>query len=129
MLGSRIIMLEQIGRKSGLTRYNCVEVVDRQEGDAIVIVSGYGERSQWYRNLVAHPAIHVWVGRRRRPVTADLVASSAGADIMVDYARRYPKLAPKLMNLCGAHVDGTESDYREVAERRLRFVRLVPREE
>jgi hypothetical protein len=31
------------------------------------------------------------------------------------------------MEVCGAHIDGTESDYREVAEKRLRFVRLVPR--
>ena len=59
----------------------------------------------------------------------DLVARAAGADIMAHYAQRYPKLAPKLMKLCGAHVDGTESDYREVAEKRLRFVRLVPRED
>jgi hypothetical protein len=33
-------------------------------------------------------------------------------------------MAPKLMKLCGAHVDGTEADYREVAVKRLRFVRL-----
>jgi hypothetical protein len=47
-----------------------------------------------------------------------------GADVMMDYARRYPKIAPKLMKLCGAHTDGTDADYREVAEKRLRFVRL-----
>ena len=33
-------------------------------------------------------------------------------------------MAPKLMKLCGAHIDGTEADYREVAVKRLRFVRL-----
>jgi deazaflavin-dependent oxidoreductase (nitroreductase family) len=126
VFGSRIVMLEHIGRKSGLTRYSCVEIVDREDGDALIVVSGFGERSQWYRNLVAHPAIHVWVGRKRRAVTADLVGPAEGADIMVDYARRYPKLAPKLMKLCGARVDGTEADYREVAQKRLRFIRLVP---
>jgi hypothetical protein len=31
------------------------------------------------------------------------------------------------MELCGAHIDGTEADYREVAEKRLRFIRLEPR--
>lgn len=126
LLGPRIIMLEHTGRKSGLTRYTCVEVVEREDGDVLVIVSGYGERSQWYRNIVAHPRVHVWVGRRRRAVTAELASPSAGADIMAEYAKHYPKLAPKLMRLCGAHVDGTEADYREVADRRLRFVRLVP---
>jgi deazaflavin-dependent oxidoreductase (nitroreductase family) len=126
LFGSRIAMLEHVGRKSGRIRYTCVEVVDR-DGDVLVIVSGFGEGSQWYRNLVAHPAIHVRVGRQRRAVSAELVSPAAGADIMADYAQRYPKLAPKLMEVCGAHIDGTESDYREVAEKRLRFVRLVPR--
>jgi len=32
------------------------------------------------------------------------------------------------LKLCGAHMDGTEADYREVAVKRLRFVRLEPRE-
>ena len=126
LFGSRIIMLEHIGRKSGLTRYSCVEVVDRDEGDVLVIVSGYGERSQWYRNLLADPAIHIRVGRQRRTVIADMLSPTAGGDAMVDYARRHPKIAPRLMKLCAAHMDGTEADYREVAEKRLRFVRLIP---
>ena len=45
----------------------------------------------------------------------------------MSYVRRYPKIAPNLMKLCGAHIDGSEADYREVAEKRLRFVRLQPR--
>jgi deazaflavin-dependent oxidoreductase (nitroreductase family) len=126
LFGSRIIMLEHIGRKSGSTRYSCVEVVDRDEGNVLIIVSGYGEHSQWYRNLLADPAIHIRVGRQRRAVIAEMLSPTAGADVLVDYARRYPKIAPKLMDLCGAHIDGTESDYREVAEKRLRFVRLIP---
>jgi hypothetical protein len=56
-----------------------------------------------------------------------LLSPEEGADVMADYARRYPKIAPKLMKLCGAHIDGTEADYREVAAKRLRFVRLEPR--
>ncbi|MCZ6806509.1 MAG: nitroreductase family deazaflavin-dependent oxidoreductase [Deltaproteobacteria bacterium] len=126
LFGSRIIMLEHTGRKSGLARYSCVEVVDRDEGDVLFIVSGYGENSQWYRNLLAHPRVHIRVGRRRRAVVADMLSPTAGGDVMIDYARRYPKIAPKLMKLCAAHMDGTEADYREVAEKRLRFVRLIP---
>jgi len=67
LFGSRIIMLEHVGRTSGLTRYSCVEVVDQvEDGSAITIVSGYGERSQWYRNLRARPDIQIRTNRGRR---------------------------------------------------------------
>ena len=125
LFGSRIIMLEHIGRTSGLTRYSCVEVVDRvAEGSAITIVSGYGEHAQWYRNLRAQPDIQIRTNRGRRAVHAELLSPADGADVMARYARRNPKMAPQLMKLCGAHIDGKEADYREVAVERLRFVRL-----
>ena len=128
LFGGRIILLEHFGRTSGLTRYTCVEVVDRGADDgSLTIVSGYGAHSQWYRNLLAHPDIEIRVGRSRRAVHAALLSPDEGADVMVDYARRYPKMAPNLMKLCGARIDGTEADYREVAHKRLRFVRLLPR--
>jgi deazaflavin-dependent oxidoreductase (nitroreductase family) len=128
LFGGRIILLEHLGRKSGLTRYSCVEVVDRDpSGETLTIVSGYGVQAQWYRNLQAHPDIDVRAAWGRRPVRAKLLSPSEGADSMVDYGRRHPKMAPNLMKLCGAHIDGTEADYREVAMRRLRFVRLEPR--
>lgn len=128
LFGSRIILLEHLGRKSGRTRYSCVEVVDRDtHSGALTIVSGYGERSQWYRNLRAHPEIEIRTNRGRLAVRARLMSPAEGADVMADYARRYPKLAPQLMKLCGAHIDGSEADYREVAVERLRFVQLVAR--
>lgn len=125
LLGPRIVMIEHRGRRSGQVRSTCVEVVERESPDRIVIVSGYGEASQWYRNLAADPSVHCWMGARRRRASAELLDPEDGADFMVRYAHRNPKLAPRLMQLCGAHVDGGDDDYREVARRRLRFVRIV----
>jgi deazaflavin-dependent oxidoreductase (nitroreductase family) len=129
LFAGRIILLEHVGRKSGLTRYSCVEVVDRDPSDdRLTIVSGYGEHAQWYRNLRVHPDIDILAGWGRHAVHAELLSPEEGADVMVDYGRRYPKMAPKLMKLCGAHIDGTEADYREVAVKRLRFVQLDRRD-
>lgn len=126
LFGGRVILLEHVGRKSGLTRYSCVEVVDRNaSGSALTIVSGYGEQSQWYRNLRAQPNIVIRTARGRRAIRARFLSKAEGADLMADYARRYPRMAPKLMKLCGARIDGTEADYREVAEKRLRFIQLA----
>jgi len=64
-------MLEHRGRSCGLRRYAVLEVVDRPAPDIYVIVSGFGEASQWYRNLLADPHVRISVGWRRN---ADAVA-------------------------------------------------------
>ena len=55
LFGRRMLLLEHLGRKSGARRYAVLEVVDHPRTDEYVIVSGFGERSQWYRNVVANP--------------------------------------------------------------------------
>ncbi len=44
-------------------RYVVLEVVDRTPGH-YVVVSGFGERAQWFRNVQANPRVRIWVGSR-----------------------------------------------------------------
>ena len=53
VFGRRVLMLEHTGRRSGQARFVCLEVVERPGPDRVVIVSGFGERAEWYRNLHA----------------------------------------------------------------------------
>ena len=46
LFGSRMLMLEHIGRRSGVPRYVCLEVVERPSADEIVVVSGFGTGAQ-----------------------------------------------------------------------------------
>ena len=62
-MGGRVLMLEHVGRTSGRRRYVCLEVVERPEPTRIIVVSGFGDRAQWYRNLLAEPRCRVSVGR------------------------------------------------------------------
>ena len=64
LFGSRMLMLEHVGRTSGLPRYVCLEVVERPSEDEVVVVSGFGVGAHWYRNLVAEPACRVSIGAR-----------------------------------------------------------------
>ena len=64
VLGRRVLMLEHTGRRSGKARFVCLEVVDRPGPGRVVIVSGFGERAEWYRNLLADPACFVSAGRQ-----------------------------------------------------------------
>lgn len=84
-------MLEHTGRRSGKARLVCLEVVDRSVPDRIVIVSGFGERAEWYRNLLADPVCFVSVGRLRRvPAQARFMTSAEASAALGRYQRAHP---------------------------------------
>ncbi|MFC4373547.1 nitroreductase family deazaflavin-dependent oxidoreductase [Nocardia halotolerans] len=110
VFGSRLLMLEHIGRRSGAHRFVVLEVVDRPTPDEYVIVSGFGRTSQWYRNIVADA--HVWVScgfRRRTPALATPMSDDESARALDRYIERHPrawkKLRATIEHATGAPVD------------------------
>ena len=65
LLGSRLLMLEHLGRKSGTRRYVVLEVVARPRPGTYVVASGFGTRAQWFRNVRANPHVRVYAGGHR----------------------------------------------------------------
>jgi deazaflavin-dependent oxidoreductase (nitroreductase family) len=117
LLGGRFLLLNHVGRKSGLPRQAVVEVVRHDEAsDTYVIASGFGERSQWFQNLMERPQVTIQVGRRKLAVTAERLSREAAGDEMVDYARRHAGAARNLARFMGFEVDGSEGDYRALGE-------------
>ena len=66
MLGSRLLMLEHVGRKSGARRYVVLEVVGHPTPDSYLVASGFGENAQWFRNIKANPEVRVSPAAARR---------------------------------------------------------------
>jgi deazaflavin-dependent oxidoreductase (nitroreductase family) len=62
LFGSRVLMLEHVGRKSGARRYAVLEVVDHPSPEVYVIASGFGRKAQWFLNIEADPRVRVYVG-------------------------------------------------------------------
>lgn len=64
VLGKRFLALTHRGRKSGRTHQTVLEVISydstREES---VVVSAYGTKADWYRNLQTEPALRVRTGR------------------------------------------------------------------
>lgn len=109
VFGSRLLMLEHIGRKSGEPRYVVLEVVDRSDG-AFTVAAGFGERTQWLRNLEANPEAHVAVGSRVRvPVVASRLSPAEATEALRHYASRHPRawagLAPVFEQTLGAPIN------------------------
>ncbi len=96
VFGQRLLMLEHLGRKSQQPRYVVLEVVDRTES-GYVLAAGFGERTQWLRNLDAHPRAHVSIGARTRiPVEARRLTPAEAAETLRRYAARNPRAWAKL---------------------------------
>lgn len=91
VFGSRLLLLEHTGRRSGQARYAVLEVIGQPEPDLVMVASGFGPSSQWYRNLEASPACHVSIGRiQRRAAEARLLTRTESAAALDDYRRRHP---------------------------------------
>ena len=115
LMGGRFLMLEHTGRTSGRTRYTVLEVVryDRQAG-TYVVASGWGERADWFRNVMRAPEVVVSSGFRRRPGRALRLSPELAERELCDYARRHPAAFRALsrMMLGGA----AEADCRAAAQ-------------
>ncbi len=68
-IGSGLVVLETIGRKSGKVRQ--APLVATRLGNRI-IVSTVRRDSQWVKNLEANPDASVWLYGRKRPVSAEI---------------------------------------------------------
>ncbi|MCH0562532.1 MULTISPECIES: nitroreductase family deazaflavin-dependent oxidoreductase [unclassified Streptomyces] len=125
LLGQRMVLLTHTGRKSGRPRQVVLEVVARlPEPGAYLIASGYGERSQWLRNILATPRVRYQVGRHRYRGTAVPLPPEESGRALADYARRHPRLAERLMRSVG-HDPRTEADFESLGADRRTGVPLI----
>jgi len=115
LLGSRFLLLEHTGRKSGCRRHVVLEVVDHPAPGSHVVVSGFGTRAQWFRNIRANPQVRVYLGSRKpASATAHRLDANAAAASLGRYTAAHPrswaKLRPVLEETLGTPIDehGTE---------------------
>lgn len=115
LFGSRMLMLEHIGRQSGLKRYVVLEVFDHAAPDIYVVVSGFGAGSQWYRNVVANPHVRVSVAGHTAVAATARPLTSAQADTALHaYVSRHPRawgtFKPVIENTLGAPIGDRDND-------------------
>jgi deazaflavin-dependent oxidoreductase (nitroreductase family) len=101
-----LLLLEHVGRVSGLRRYVVLETVDHPDPSTFVVVSGFGTRAQWYRNVLAHPDVRVSTGLRRDvPATAEPLEEQEVAATLHRYATRHPRAWRRLRGVLEAALD------------------------
>jgi deazaflavin-dependent oxidoreductase (nitroreductase family) len=62
-LSGQIMVITHVGRTSGRTYRTPVNYA-RFDGD-VYCIAGFGERTDWYRNALAHPEVELWLPSER----------------------------------------------------------------
>jgi len=92
VFGPRLLMLEHTGRTTGARRYVVLEIVGHPHHGTYVVVSGFGAKAQWYRNVRADPSVRIWLGSHRpAPATARPLDKDEAATTLAAYAARHPR--------------------------------------
>ena len=128
LLGRRFLLLVHRGRKSGLLRETVLGVLldDPDTGESVAL-SAWGEKSDWYRNVAATPALEVRTGGQRYVPGQRFLAPQENHAVLSDYGRRHPLAFRVFARVFGYPLHGTEAARREVA-RSLRLVAFRPRD-
>jgi deazaflavin-dependent oxidoreductase (nitroreductase family) len=131
LLGHRFLLLRHTGRRSGTEYRTVLEVMhyDPASGAAICM-SGWGTGADWYRNIMAGPAV-VTIGRRTFPAVPEVLDSDRAARVLAGYEARNAWMRPVvrrvLSQLSGLDYDGSDAARRGLVAR-LPLVTFIPRQ-
>ncbi len=91
-----LMVLTTAGRTSGLPRYTAIEY--RLHGSKTYIISAWGERPHWYKNLLAHPVVGVAQGGRRFMARATVIYDPGEATrVLYLFRKRAPAIYDALL--------------------------------
>ncbi len=132
LLGGRFLLLNHIGRKTGLPRQAVIEIARYDpETRTYYVASGFGKRSDWYRNVQAHPDVTIQIGNKRMRARARLLTPEESAEEMVRYVREHRRAALELAKLMGLELENPEDEeeWRAAGREFIPFVALKVVEE
>ena len=83
------------------------------------VASGFGNKSDWYQNIIKTPQVTVQVGFGTFNAHAERLSAEEAQKIFIEYRNRHPKALKNLAKLIGYNIGKTEAD-------ELAFLRLLP---
>ncbi|MGH3757378.1 nitroreductase family deazaflavin-dependent oxidoreductase [Actinophytocola sp.] len=117
LAGRRLTYIAHLGRRTGARREVVVETVRFDPATPeIVVVAAWGPGPDWYRNLLAAPAIEVRVGGQRWPRPRHrLLDADETQRTLLAYQRNHPHAWKRLGPLLGFPTDSADPHWPDVA--------------
>jgi deazaflavin-dependent oxidoreductase (nitroreductase family) len=117
VFGHRLVYLAHVGRRTGARREVVVEAVAYDPATpSVTVVAAWGKNPDWYRNLLAAPAIEVRIGtdRWRAPDHRRLTGAEV-QETLHAYQRAHPRAWRRLAPLLGFPADPDDPRWPDVA--------------
>lgn len=130
LLGHRFLQLTHRGRRTGQSHATVLEVLwwDRDTRE-VVVMSGWGRKANWYRNVLAAGVAEVTIGAERWPARVRALGPAEAAAVLADYEHRNRFMRPIVRRLLGRladiEYDGSENA-RHTLALRLPLVAFTP---
>jgi deazaflavin-dependent oxidoreductase (nitroreductase family) len=91
LLGRTFLLLVHVGRKTGTPHVTVAMVLRYDPGTGEgVICSVWGPNTDWVRNLRAHPALQVQIGRQSFTRQQRFLSEDESFAVAVEFLRRHP---------------------------------------
>ena len=120
LMGHRFLLLVHKGRVSGKERRAVLEVIkyDRASNTHYV-ASGFGRKSDWYRNILKTPQVTIQSGGKQLAARAESLPPDQAQAVFADYVQRHPNAIKNLAKLVGYDIGDSE-------EEMMTFLELIP---
>jgi deazaflavin-dependent oxidoreductase (nitroreductase family) len=126
IFGHRALLLTHRGRKSGLLHETALEVIRYERAtDTSVVISAWGERSDWFRNIQHSPALQIETGGRRYVPEQRLLTTDEAVRQLERYAVEHRIAAKILERVFGFQITAGDEQRRAFAET-IRMVAFRP---
>ncbi|HET9495583.1 MAG TPA: nitroreductase family deazaflavin-dependent oxidoreductase [Chloroflexia bacterium] len=127
LAGTEFMLITHKGRKTGTLHSTIVLIVHHDPRTLESVVTAWGEQADWYRNILASPAVEVQVGSRKYKPEQRLVGTEELADMLVAHRKAHPIRARIQTLLLGWKWSTSRDEMLEVA-RSARGVAFRPAE-
>ncbi len=118
ILGSRFLLLTHRGRRSGTLHNTVIEVIKYDPAtDTYYVISGFGRRADWFRNICKNPRVTITVGRHRFSAVAHILPSEEAQEILEDFIHRHPLETRLILPLFGYRTLSTSQSRKHFVEK------------
>lgn len=120
LLGHTFLLVTHAGRKTGKLRETVAMALTYDPRTrATVICSAWGQNTDWIRNIRAHPALRIQIGRESYTPEQRFLSEDESVAVAVEFRRRHPWRLRLIARILGWGDLGSETAVRD-------FVRSHP---
>ena len=115
LIGSKLLLLTTVGRKSGRYRTTPLGYITGEEG-VFYITAGWKGSSNWYKNVKTNPEVQVQVGSIKFHCHAEELKIEDQVQVLANFSKHYPIVIRTYKWMARMPFDGSDGFFRRIAE-------------